>query len=220
MDLKTAMERRHAVRQYRGLPIPPETAAELEREIAACNAEGGLHIQLALEEPEAFRGPLAHYGSFRNVRDYLCLAGPQGPELEEKIGYYGQRLVLRAFQLGLDSCWTALTFRKRKCRCDLRPGEKLVCAVALGYGKDHGVPHKSKALEAVCRWPGDAPPDWFRAGAEAALLAPTALGQQKFLLTLEGDRVRAEALKGPYSQIDLGIVKYQFELAAGRKPWI
>lgn len=219
MDLLEAMERRHSVRQYQDLPISPEIAAELEREISACNTEGGLHIQLALEEPEAFRGLLAHYGRFRNVRSYLCLVGPQRPDLEEKLGYYGQRLVLRAFQLGLDSCWVALTFRKRKCRCELRPGEKLACAIALGYGENHGVPHRSKPLEEVCRWSGEMP-DWFRAGVEAALLAPTAVSQQKFLLALEGDRVRARALKGPYSLIDMGIVKYQFELGAGRKPWI
>lgn len=220
MDLKEAMERRHSVRQYQDRPIPPETAEALEREVSACNGESGLHIQLVLEEPEAFRGPLAHYGRFRNVRNYLCLAGPQGAELEEAIGYYGQRLVLRAFQLGLDSCWVALTFRKRKCRCTLNPGEKLVCVIALGYGQSHGVPHRSKSPEAVSRWTGDAPPDWFQAGVRAALLAPTAVNQQKFRLTLEGDRVRAEALRGSYTRLDLGIVKYQFELGAERKPWL
>ena len=81
---------------------------------------------------------------------------------------------------------------------------------------NRGVPHKSKALEQVCRAEGPMP-DWFRAGAEAALLAPTAVNQQKFLLTLEGNTVKAEAGKGFYSGVDLGIVKYHFEIGAGKE---
>ena len=229
MDLMEAIRSRHSVRQYTDRPIPAELLAELEAEIAACNREGGLHIQLAAGEPEAFRGVLAHYGSFRGVHSYLALAGPRGPELEEKLGYYGERLVLKARQLGLDSCWVALTFRRGKCRCAIAPGEKLVCVAALGYGETHGVPHRSRPLEEVCKTAGGGRlpdggrlpevgrlPDWFRAGAEAALLAPTAVNQQKFLLTLEGNTVRAESTGGFYSRVDLGIVKYHFEVGAGR----
>ena len=60
-------------------------------------------------------------------------------------------------------------------------------------------------------------PDWFQAGAEAALLAPTAMNQQKFVFTLNGDKVSARAGLGFYSKIDLGIVKYHFELGAGKE---
>ena len=150
MTLLEAMERRHSVRSYTDQPICGEVLASLEREVRACNTEGGLHIQLVTGEPEAFRGVLAHYGKFRNVKNYLALVGPGGPSLEERAGYYGERLVLTAAMLGLDSCWVALTFRKGKCQYVARPGEKLVCVIALGYGEGHGVPHKSKPLEALC----------------------------------------------------------------------
>lgn len=123
--------------------------------------------------------------------------------------------MLRAAQLGLDSCWVALTFRKGKCRCTVAPGEKLVCVAALGYGVTHGVPHRSRPMEDLCRVEGEMP-DWFRAGMEAALLAPTATNQQKFLLTLEGNAVKAESTGGFYSKVDLGIVKYHFEAGAGK----
>lgn len=214
MDLEEAIRRRHSVRQYEERPIPPEVLAELREETAACNREGGLHIQLAADEPEAFQGILAHYGSFRGVRNYWALIGPKGPELDEKLGYYGERLVLRAARLGLDTCWVALTFRRGKCRCAVAPGEKLVCVAALGYGVTHGVPHRSRPMEALCRVSGEMP-GWFRSGMEAALLAPTATNQQKFLLTLEGNTVRAESTGGFYSKVDLGIVKYHFEAGAG-----
>nr|WP_326185164.1 nitroreductase family protein [uncultured Oscillibacter sp.] len=214
MELMEAIKSRHSVRQYTDRPIPAEVLAELEAETAACNREGGLHIQLVAGEPDAFQGVLAHYGKFRGVRNYWALIGPKGPELDETLGYYGQRLVLKATQLGLDTCWVALTFRRGKCRCDIAPGEKLVCVVALGYGETHGVPHKSKPLTDVCKTAGEMPA-WFRAGAEAALLAPTATNQQKFLLTLDGGKVKAESTGGFYAKVDLGIVKYHFEIGAG-----
>ena len=72
MTLLEAMERRHSVRSYTDQPICGEVLASLEREVRACNIEGGLHIQLVTGEPEAFRGVLAHYGKFRNVK----LSGP------------------------------------------------------------------------------------------------------------------------------------------------
>ena len=216
MELLEAIRCRHSVRQYTDRPLLREIIQELETEIAACNAESGLHIRLVTDEPDAFQGVLAHYGKFSGVRNYLALIGPKGPELDEKLGYYGARLTLKAVQLGLDTCWVALTFRKGKCRCAAAPGEKLVCVITLGYGVNRGVPHKSKALEQVCRAEGPMP-DWFRAGAEAALLAPTAVNQQKFLLTLEGNTVKAEAGKGFYSGVDLGIVKYHFEIGAGEE---
>ena len=213
MELMEAIRSRHSVRQYTDKPIPPETLAALAAEVSCCNEAGGLHIQLVHDEPEAFRGVLAHYGKFRGVRNYLALVGPKGAD--EKLGYYGERLALEAVRLGLDTCWVALTFRKGKCPVAVAPGEKLVCVVALGYGQTHGVPHQSKSLSEVCRAEGDLP-EWFRSGVEAALLAPTATNQQKFLLTLSRDRVKAESTGGFYARVDLGIVKYHFEVGAGR----
>ena len=213
MELMEAIQSRHSVRQYTDKPIPPETLAALAAEVFRCNEAGGLHIQLVHDEPEAFRGVLAHYGKFRGVRNYLALVGPKGAD--EKLGYYGERLALEAVRLGLDTCWVALTFRKGKCPVAVAPGEKLVCVVALGYGQTHGVPHQSKSLSEVCRAEGDLP-EWFRSGVEAALLAPTATNQQKFLLTLSGDRVKAESTGGFYARVDLGIVKYHFEMGAGQ----
>ena len=60
-------------------------------------------------------------------------------------------------------------------------------------------------------------PDWFKKGIDAALLAPTAMNQQKFQFTLKENRVLAKAGIGFYSKIDLGIVKYHFEIGAGKK---
>ncbi len=213
MDQLSLMKHRHSVRQYTDRALEPAAVEALQTEIAAVNAESRLRLRLITEEPTAFQGPLAHYGKFRGVKNYLILAGPKVPDLEEKIGCCGQRLVLKAAELGLDSCWVALTFRKRAVR--KASDGKLVCAVALGYGENHGIPHKSKPIDQLCQAEGEMP-SWFLRGMEGAALAPTAMNQQKFRIHLSADGgVRVENLGGAYSRVDLGIVKYQFKQAAG-----
>ena len=216
MDLMEAMRARHSVRQYTEEPVAEDAAQALEKEIRQCNKEGGLHIQLVLNEPRAFNGFLAHYGNFRGVRNYIALIGPKGPDLDEKCGYYGERLVLLAQQLGLNTCWAALTYSKVKAVLTIPEGEKLCAVIALGYGQRQGTAHRSKPAEAVTKADGPVP-DWFQRGVEAALLAPTAMNQQRFTLTLTDGKASVQAGPGLYTRMDLGIVRYHFELAAGRE---
>ena len=145
--------------------------------------------------------------------------GKKGPWLEEQCGYYGERLVLKAQQLGLNTCWVAMTYNKIKTAFVVDSGEKLCIVIALGYGENQGVPHKSKSAKDVMKADGQVP-KWFRDGVEAALLAPTAMNQQKFVFSLDGNQVSAKPGLGFYSQIDLGIVKYHFEIGAGTQNFI
>ena len=214
MNLIEAMEQRHAVRSYEDRPIAPEAREALLACIAQCNRESGLHIQLVLDEPKGFSGLLAHYGKFSGVKNYIALIGKKSPDLEEACGYYGEKIVLRAQQLGLNTCWVAMTYSKIKTAFAVGPGEALRLVIAIGYGQTQGVSHRSKAPEEVAQADGPMP-EWFRHGVQAALLAPTAMNQQKFRFTLRGDAVSAEAGLGFYSKIDLGIAKYHFELGAG-----
>jgi len=209
-----AIQNRHSVRSYTDLKIGNDTLAALQAEINACNSESELNIQIITNEPGAFGGFMAHYGKFSGVKNYIALVGKKSADLEERAGYYGERIVLKAGQLGLNTCWVALTFSKRKSKYVVGKDEKLVCVIAIGYGVTQGVPHKNKPMESLCKTDGNMP-DWFRSGMEAALLAPTALNQQKFLFTLIDNVVKAEITGGINSKIDLGIVKYHFEIGAG-----
>lgn len=216
MELAEAIKTRHSVRQYKNKPLEENVCIELQKEVDMCNQEGNLHIQLITNEPKAFDGFMAHYGKFRGVTSYFALIGKKTADLEEKCGYYGERLVLKAQQLGLNTCWVALTYSKIKSAFVVDKDEKLCIVIALGYGENQGVPHKSKPETEVIKTDG-AVPEWFRNGTQAALLAPTAMNQQKFLLTLKGNKVEAKAGFGFYTKIDLGIVKYHFETGAGKE---
>ena len=219
MDVMEAMKARHSVRQYMDKPLEKKAVEELQAEIDACNQESRLHIQLVRNEPKAFDGFMAHYGKFSGVTNYIAMIGKKGPDLEEKCGYYGERLVLKAQQMGLNTCWVAMTYSKIKTAFRIDDGEKLCIVISIGYGKNQGSVHKVKTADEVVKGDG-AQPEWFRAGVEAALFAPTAMNQQKFTFALSGNRVSVKAGIGFYTKIDLGIVKYHFEAGAGTEHFV
>lgn len=217
MDLITAMKERHSVRAYLDTPIEKEKAQALQALIDECNREGDLHLQLVLNEPKAFDGFMAHYGKFSGVQNYVALIGKKTDALQEKIGYFGAKTVLLAQSLGLNTCWVAMTYKKIKTAFTVGKGEKLCGVIALGYGKTQGVAHKVKPLDEVCNSVIIPAPEWFTNGVKAALLAPTAMNQQKFHFNFTGgNKVKATTRGGFYTETDLGIAKYFFGLGAGK----
>ena len=214
-----AIKARHSVRKYTDKPIEADKVAAIRLAIESINAQSGLNIQLVLEEPNAFSSGMWKYGQFSGVRNYFVMAGPKGKEAEEKIGYYGEKLVLLAQTLGLNTCWVGLTYKKILGTFTLRDGDSVHCVIALGYGTSPGIQHPQKPVENFYEAAGTVP-QWFKDGMEAALLAPTAINQQKFKFILhEGNKVETKthfSMAG-YTNIDLGIVKYHFEVAAGKE---
>ncbi len=217
MTLIEAMHTRHSVRSYTNRDIEPEKQQALQALIDRCNSEGNMHIQLVTNNPEAFESRMARYGKFRGVRNFLAIVGKRGSNLDERAGYYGERLVLEAQRLGLNTCWVGLTYSKRKAAVTIESDDKLVCLIVVGYGVNAGVPHKVKLQNEVSKVKNiDFVPVWFTNGVNAALLAPTALNQQKFKFTLlDGNKVHASASLGYFTKVDLGIVKLHFELGVG-----
>ena len=218
MNIMDLIRSRHSVRQYLNKPIPQELREQMEAYTEALNLDGNLHIQIMFDEPECFDSRMAHYGKFENVSNYISLIGKREKGVEERCGFFGEKLVLKAQELGLNTCWVALTHGKSK--AIVRKNEKEVIIIALGYGKTQGIPHKSKDTADVCNMDRDAP-DWYRQGIEAALLAPTAINQQKFRFERKGNCITVRSgMIGPCLRIDLGIVKCHFELAAGKENFI
>lgn len=222
MTIQEAIEARHSVRAYKDQPLSEEIVKVLEDEIVKVNHEGQLHIQLIRNESKAFQGTLAKYGKFRNANNYLVMAGKKSEDLDERIGYYGEHLVLLAQTLGLNTCWVGLSYSKVPGTYVLGEDEKIACYIAIGYGETQGVGHKIKTVDQVSN-ATDITPSWFKKGVEAALLAPTAVNQQKFSFEYVGmnyNRHQVRANKGfsmiGYTQMDLGIVKYHFEIGAGK----
>ena len=151
MTIQEAIEARHSVREYKEQPLTTEVVKALEEKITELNREGHLHMQLILNEPKAFQGTLAKYGKFRGVNNYIVMAGQKADDLDERIGYYGEQLVLMAQTLGLNTCWVGLSYSKVPGTYVLEDGEKIACYIAVGYGETQGVGHKVKTVEQVSR---------------------------------------------------------------------
>lgn len=217
MTLMEAIDARHSVRAYKDTAITQEVRDQLDAFVRSCNEESGLNITISYDDPDGFDSRLAHYGSFSNVKNYIILKGSKRADFDFVCGYYGEKIVLYAQQLGLNTCWTALTFNKKKVKELVPAGEKLCMVISLGYGENQGTPHKGKSMYDVIDVKGGMP-EWFVVGVESALKAPTAMNQQKFCFMLENDEpsVKVKGI-GTFTKADLGIAAYHFEAAAGRK---
>ena len=174
MTIIEAIDARHSVRAYQDQPIHQETRRQLCLFAEECNQESGLHIFIRYDDPEGFDSRLAHYGHFRNVKNYIVLAGKKTDDFEFLCGYYGEKIVLFAQQLGLNTCWAALTFNKKAVRKLIPDGETLCMVIALGYGETQGAGRKSKTMKDVTEGTADQP--WFAKGIDAALKALSITG--------------------------------------------
>lgn len=214
MEITEAIMNRHSVRRYMNIAIKDRIADEIRAKIDDINSETGLGIQLVQNDPEGFKGILAHYGNFSGVNNYIVMAGPEG--MDKEIGYYGEELVILAQQLGLNTCWAGISAASLVGAFDLDDGEAYCISIAVGYGEDHGNERSTKVFDDVVTVNGPLPA-WFRSGVDAALLAPTAMNRQSFRFELLDDgHVRVSVRRGVFSRVDLGIIKYHFEEGSGK----
>lgn len=221
MTLLEAIGERHSIRKYKKIPLSEEVINKLQVAIDECNRDGGLHIQLILNEPKGI-SRIHSYGLFTHVENYLVMAGAYVEDIEEKLGYYGEKIVLMAQQMGLGTCWVGGSYRKIRGAYELAGDDKMVGLIAIGYPDQVGRTHSVKSVQQVSN-ADEQSPEWFVNGVRSALMAPTAVNQQKFhfeLLPSEGSerpRVRATSGRSIYghTKLDLGIVKLHFEIGAG-----
>ena len=215
VSIEQAIISRHSVRRFIDKPIEDFAVKQLNELIEECNALSGVNFQLITNEPNAFNTLLAKYGKFKNVNNYVAVVVKKQGDYSEAVGYYGERLVLKAQQLGLNTCWAGISYSKSKCKAKVCADEKLFIAIALGYGETQGVPHKSRPLKNFYHSAEENIPEWFLKGVEFASLCPTAINQQKFFFELDGNTVKLSHRFGPFSKTDLGIAKLHFEIGAG-----
>lgn len=209
---------RHSVREYDGKPLSRVEFDALGAVVEEFARESGLGIQLVGDNPEVFN-VIARFGLIRGCRTHVAFvvddAKAGDVAADEAIGYWGQKIVLAAQDMGLNTCWCALCSRK-KSHAVVAPGKKIRLIIAVGHGKTQGFSRKTKSVEALSSVECAKAPAWFAAAMEAAQLAPTAMNNQNFKITLlsDGKTVRIDAPQSGLNVIDEGIVRCNFEIAA------
>ncbi|MDR1465486.1 MAG: nitroreductase family protein [Oscillospiraceae bacterium] len=218
MTLLEAIDVRVSRRTYKPEPLTESDAWKIQ---AALDEYAQPRMRMALAEANL----KASYGLFSGVRNSILLLARDGdPTAKERLGYFGELVVLRAAAMGLGTCWMGM-YDKSACPVALAEDEYLVLAINVGYveaprGKEkllHGVvKRKTKSVEQLSVT-DSAPPDWFVAGVRAAQKAPSAVNRQPVTFAYQNGAVTAavKGYDGSYEAIDLGIAKAHFALAAG-----
>lgn len=231
MDIIQAIEKRISCRAFSSKQVEQGKFEMLVEQAEKINRETGLHFQIhgPGEDGTAINMSPKMFAS--NPPCFAALVAPKGPIPEEKLGFYGEELVLFAETLGLSTCWVASTYDRDSIEVDLSEGEVLHDVVPIGYAPEKmpvkqrtiraGIRGRSKKLEDLYRGPVplDRAPEWIQACIDAVWRAPSAINEQPVVFVqdaIEGP-VRAELIrvKTGMEYTDLGIAKYHFQVVAG-----
>lgn len=216
MTEKEAILQRHSVRNYTKKAIEPDKVSQIIEKIDELNAAGGLHLQFIEDAGKTYNKLMNRAMGLGSAPSVIACVGKDAEDLDRRVGYYGEKLVLFLQQLGLNTCWAG-TFNRKTINANVAEDERLVISIAVGYGETQGKQRKSKTADQIIEGRSDIP-DWFKEGVEMALLAPTAINQQKFAIKLnDDDSVEFIDKGGVLSQVDIGIVRCHFEIGAGRQ---
>lgn len=215
MTIAEAMKNRHMVRKYKDIRLSGEIAEKLKARIEENNRSYNLGIKLMVNDEKAV-GTIFKLIFTKGVKNYFIMAGDEAgvPGLEERLGYCGADLMLYAQSLGLNSWYVGGMFNHGVEQ--FVKGKKVIGIIAVGHGRMQGIPHKSKNADDVSKYQGIVPP-WFLKGVEASLIAPTAYNKQDYFITGDGNKVKFENSNGVYTGANRGLVKYHFELGAGKE---
>lgn len=231
MTVEQVIARRISRRSYLPTPLTDEQKAVLCARMVQVSRAGGIRIELVENGVRAFARFGRSYGLFSGVQSFFAMIGREDdPYAGEKLGYFGELLVLEACGLGLGTCWVGGTYDPDGCPCVLAPGEKLFCIIPVGYVQErrgikesliYSFTHReTKDLEAL--YESDVPvPAWFMEGVQAMRRAPSALNRQPVKLRYAPGEVSASVPDmARLYDTDLGIAKAHFALpAGGRWQW-
>lgn len=227
----SAMKKRCSRRKYTNRPIDSKYVQQLEDSIALYNKESGLNIKLVIGSgAELFSGFRKSYGLFVGVQNYIAMIGSKTlPNRMEKVGRFGEKIILEATAMGLSTCWVGTSYDKNAAKELCEGNEELDCVIAVGYSDEkhslkermmeYGMHRQNKSKEALIE-AEEHVPEWFKQGMDAVYLAPTARNLRPFVFEYKDGQVTASTtVPTETAMIDLGIAKLHFELGARVGSW-
>lgn len=192
-------------------------------------------VEFVPEPPDdIFSNALGFYGNIKNAPAFLAFIGDTSdPNIQEKMGYTGEGIVLEATSMGLGTCWVALTYNSKSVMSiiKLAGNEKLLSVSPIGHTVEKwtfeekmftgfGAMHQRKPLSTMVtglpeqQWPG-----WTRAAVEAARLAPSATNRQPWNFDIQNDGITVSVKNtgmefNVSKRLDCGIAMLHIELGA------
>ncbi len=232
-----AIPRRRARRRYSRVPLEAEQIAQLQRVCKEFRPFPQVRAELITESPdEVLRGIVASYGKVKGAPAVFAFVGDvNDPNINEKVGYTGEGIILEATAMGLGTCWVGGTVFFRRGVTEARVGagknDKVWAVSPVGHAVEgftteekamtgFGLAHRRKPLRELVKgldekaWSG-----WIKAGLEAARLAPSAVNRQPWRFYVEPDSVTVSSDNslfewGISKRLDCGIAMLHIEVAA------
>ena len=223
MNIIEAMKERRSVRSYDGKPLDEEKIAELHKAIKESYTlfGGKLSIRLSSFDLEGDYKP-STYGVIKGASDFFLLGMGDGEDSALTAGFQFEQVVLKAWQMGLGTCWIAGTFKGSQFDKDEKweEGEnlKIICPV--------GLPVKQRIMEKVMRFTIGSQnrksfselffykdfqtplseENKFSQSLEMLRLAPSSTNSQPWRVLIDEDKVRFYGkIRNIISVVDCGI---------------
>lgn len=219
MTIEELIKNRHSVRKYKNVSLNDSDISKINEILKEIN-KNDLSFELVTNK-NIFKNIILGYGFIKDCNNYIILGGKDDFLLEEKVGYYGEELVLKLLDLGINSCFVGGTYKKKKVKNNLPSGYRNVLVLAVGYGINSGSLAKTKTFDEISL--SKEVPDWYKRGIEMVLFAPSAVNQKKWEFEFVApDGVKIRSYGNFFPNVDLGIAKYHFEIGAGKEnfKWI
>lgn len=231
----SAIMTRRSRRQFAPKPVDANILARINRFCDEYRPFQEARAVLVTETPDrVFKGAVGHYGKIKGAPAFIAFIGNMGdPNIQEKVGYLGEGLILEATASGLATCWVGGFFRPEIASLLAGAGqnEKVLAVTPVGYaGEDmsledkimagFGRNHRRRPLSELVtgleeiKWPA-----WMREALHAARLAPSAVNRQPWRFRVEQDRiiVLVDNPKDTFNiskRLDCGIAMLHIEIAA------
>lgn len=231
MNIIEAIKERRSVRSFNGEHLRAELISALNTSIDESSSPFGGHTTIRLisfDIKGGFRP--STYGMITGATDYFLIAAEKGRPSALSVGYRFEQVVLKAWQMGLGTCWIAATFKGSDFeRGQTWPeGEELmiVCPVGIAakvsikdklariaVGSKHRKPFGSLFFQEDFDTPLSSD-STFGEALEMMRLAPSSTNSQPWRGLIMGDTVRFYCKqKGELSFVDCGIGLCHFHAA-------
>lgn len=221
-----AINKRSSTRKFIDKKLDDEILKDIKCMIDCINEESGLTIKLVKSGESAFDFIKKDYGIFNNVKSVILLKGPtEKLHLEEKIGFFGEKLCIELVKMNVDNCWVASTYDKNRFRNYVEKNENLVCVMPIGIGSNY-LSIKERIAERLAKknkrgletfYNADKElPKWLVEGIVAVQKAPSANNKQPVIVEYINDEVTIRLTTGNENKLaDLGIAKANFVMCVG-----
>lgn len=228
---RNSIDKRTSRRTYIDQDIDDMDILAILKLIDKINEKSSLNIQFIKDGEEGISGFKASYGMISGVKSFIALVGNNKIEnFKQKLGYYGEMIVLEATSMGLGTCWVGGTYDNKKCVSHIKFNEEdeLVCIIVIGHTpKELSIKEKvvkklnkkNKKLEDILISNKNNICSWIESGIECALKSPSALNKKEISYEIYENKIKAfiSSKNYGYEEIDLGISMLHFELGADSK---